>query len=439
MKNTIRYLALAIVSLLPTLAWAADVSMSGTSLFRFEQSAFPGFTKQTIVPATQFFGVDVDKIGDGNLSLHLYGWGRVDLADKSTNEQNDTDGNFTYGYLLYRFPTANAEIKAGRFFINEGVAAEQIDGISARANLKKGFALTVFGGAPVKLDRDRHSKGDYIAGGRLGYRLAGILELGVSGLHEGNVTLDPASGAKDDRQLVGGDIWFSPLRMVELNGHSFYNAATDGISEHSYSLSLKPLKTVTLSGVYNEQHFKNYFTYSNLRSLFNPDTDGELKSYGGGVTWALLAPLEVGADYRRYNRTSSINNSFNTDNNGNSNRYGMDLRLILLDRKVRSGISYHRSEGASGFNSYHEVRSFGMYDSGRYVASLDGIVQLYKYNIFNRHQAYELIGSSGYRLFPELLLSGDISYTRNPRLNDELRGVLRLTFNYAVANKGAKK
>ena len=416
------------------LAQAADLGMEGTTIFRFEQRAFPGFTKSTVVPATQFLGADLDKLGDGNLSLHLYGWGRVDLANRSTAE-GPSDGDLSYGYLSYRFPTAKAALKAGRFFVNEGVAAEQIDGVSARATLKKGFALALFAGAPVQLDRDSNNKGNFIAGGRGSYRLNGLLELGVSGLHEANVRVDPASGSRQDRDLVGGDLWFSPERHLELNGHTFYNTATSGLAEHSYLLTLKPQKDFTLSGNYNQNKFKNYFTYSNIHSLFNPDRDGELKSYGGAAAWTGFAPAELSADFKRFSRSSNSN----LDSNGNSNRYGAELRLTLLDSKLRSGFAYHRVDGAASFNAYHEVRGFGQYNSGRYVASLDAIGQFYRDSIFNKKEAFEVICSTGYQVLPDLALSGELSYGQNPRLNDDLKGVLRLTFNYLAADKGAKK
>ena len=434
MKKIGYFLSLALVSLLPPLVCAADLELSSTTLFRFEQRAFPGFASQTAVPATQFLRVDLDKIGDGNLSLHLYGWERVDLADRSTSE-GPNDGDLAYGYLNYRFPTANAEIKAGRFIVKEGIAAEDIDGVSARADLRNGFTLSLFGGAPVKLDRDPKSKGDYIAGGRGSYRLKGKLELGVSGLHEGGVTLNTADNATYDRQLVGGDIWLSPHRFIELNGHTFYNASTDGVAEHSYLLALKPSRIFSVSTIYNEQRFVNYFTFSNVRSLFNPDNGGEVKSYGGGISWAIAAPLEMTADYRHYNRSSLVS----TDNNGNSGRYGVDARLTLLDKKLRSGLAYHRSDGANSFNSYNELRGYSLYDSGRYVTSIDAIAQFYKNSIFNRKEAFELIASGGYRILQDLLLSGEIGYSRNPQFSDDLRGVLKLTYNYAYTSKGAKK
>ena len=434
MKKTGHFLLLALVSLLPSLACAADLGFSSTTLFRFEQRVFPGFPSQMTVPATQFLRADVDKIGDGNLSLHLYGWERLDLADRSAND-GPNDGDLTYGYLNYRFPTANAEIKAGRFIVKEGVAAEDIDGVSARADLRKGFTLSLFGGAPVRLDRDTRSKGDYIVGGRGSYRLKGKLELGVSGLYEGGVTLNTADNTKDARPLVGGDIWLSPHRFIELNGHTFFNAATDGIAEHSYLLAFKPSEIYSVSAIFNEQRFKNYFTYSNIRSLFNPDNGGEVKSYGGAIGWTIAAPVEVTADYRHYSRTSLVS----TDNNGNSDRYGVDARLTLLDKKLRSGFAYHRSDGATSFNSYNEVRGYSLYDSGRYVTSIDAIAQFYKNSIFNRKEAYELIASGGYRILQDLLLSGELGYSRNPQYNDDVRGVLKLTYNYAYKSKGAKR
>jgi len=75
MKNMVHYLTLALVALFPSIACAADLGVSSTTLFRFEQRAFPGFAKQTVVPATQFLGADLDKrrtvrISPGVPSLH---------------------------------------------------------------------------------------------------------------------------------------------------------------------------------------------------------------------------------------------------------------------------------------------------------------------------------------------------------------------------------
>lgn len=438
MNGSACYPAAALVFLLgvilPAPVRGAEMGVNSTTLIRIEQRAFPGLARQTLVPATEFIGADMEKLGDGNLSFHLYGWGRADLTDRSTSG-GTTDGDLAHGYLKYRFPTANREIRAGRIFVREGVAIEPIDGVSARADLKSGLTLALFGGVPVRLDREGDGKGDYIAGGRGGYRLGGLLELGVSGLHEGGITPDPAGGTGSDRQLVGGDIWALPHPVIELNGHTYYNAATDGLAEHSYLVAVRPHGSLTVSGSYNEVRFRNFFANSTIRSLFNPDTNGEQRSYGGRVTWLYSAPLEVSVDYRRRNRSGASGGTAH----GNSHRFGGELRLTLLYKQLRSGLSYHRGDGAGGFNSYHELRGYGLYDAGPWVASLDVIAQIYGNAVFNRKEALEVIASAGYRLLAELALSGEIIYASNPRLDDEVRGVLRLTYNYAYTGKGAKK
>ncbi|HEU0265579.1 MAG TPA: hypothetical protein VFR01_07640, partial [Geobacterales bacterium] len=257
---------LAALLLLPTLATGAELTMRGDTIIRFEEQSAPGMADQTLIPATQFLALDARSLGDGNLSLHLYGWGRVDLADQSRAD-GDTDGDLGYAYLQYRAPKGDAEMKLGRLWVYEGVASEKVDGIFLRSDLAGGFTASFFGGAPVEPDH-QENVGDYVVGGRLGFRTAGMLELGVSGLHENGVVTGPSSDLKTDRQLVGGDVWFAPVRFLEVTGHTHYNIVTDGVAEHSYLLSIKPMPVLQLAGEYEEHNFEHYFASTNLRSLF---------------------------------------------------------------------------------------------------------------------------------------------------------------------------
>ena len=164
------------------------------------------------MPGTQFLGMDATGLGDENLSLHLYGWGRYDFDDKSFNDKRQ-DGELNYGYLRYRFPKANGEVKAGRLFVAEGVASfEQMDGLAARADLAGNLTLSVYGGAPVRFIND--NKGDFLGGGRLAYRVPSILEIGVSSLYEKGAASQkyfqgvtpPVFIVEDYRLLAGADI-----------------------------------------------------------------------------------------------------------------------------------------------------------------------------------------------------------------------------------------
>jgi hypothetical protein len=229
--------------------------------------------------------------------------------------------------------------------------------------------------------------------------------------------------------MLGGDIWFSPIRMVELTGHTYYNLTTRGVAENSYLLTLKPVKIVTLTGEYNQNRFKDYFAFSNVPQIFNPATGDKLESFGGSASLKLIKPLEVIGDYRHYKR----------DSIGKSDRYGADLRYSMMDNQVRTGVAFHRSRGADGINAYDELRGYALYRGQKYQGSIDGIVHCYDKAVYGKHNAYGLTASVGYRIIPDLVVSGDLGYGEDPRHTSDLRGLVRLTYNFNYSNKGAKQ
>lgn len=414
----------------------AETSVDSATIIRLEKRDI-GTTKETIMPATQFLGLDADTLADGNLSLHFYGWGRADLADRSYNNDK-TDGSLTYGYLRYRFKQANADVRAGRFFIREGIVNEQVDGISLRSDLPLGFGLTAFGGATV---HTRHlfgetsdGKGDVLYGGRANYRYKGMLELGVSGVYEGKApTL--TNFTNGNHRLLGGDIWLSPHRMVTLMGHTSYNTETEAASEHTYQLNLKPSKELMLTAEFNEQRDRSYFFAWTMFSgaAFNPADKS--RSIGASATYAVSKMLDATADYKHYTREL-----------GNADRFGGDARLNLLNNTIRSGLAYHYLRASDGFAisgtpsaSYHELRAYLMRDTKTCFGAVDIIDYIFNKKVFNENSAWEAIASLGYHITPALALSGDLSYGRNPQFIKETRGLVRLTYNMTFDGKGGKK
>lgn len=430
---------------LPALAGAAETSVDSTTILRIEQRD-NGSQKDTLLPATEFLSLDATRLADGNLSFHFYGWGRVDLIDKSFNDDRAT-GSLTYGYLKYRFKQANADIRLGRQFIHDGINNEQIDGVSAHSDLPYGFGISAFGGANVHTTRifgeNSDGKGDGIAGGRINYRLGGMLELGASGVYESTApTL--AAHTSGNHRLIGGDVWFSPHKVLEVLGHTTYNTETSHVAEHSYLLNVKPVQHLVLTGEYNEQNDRSYqyawamFSGTALHAtpngpLVNPgDTS---RNYGGRASYQIAKLVEISGDYKHYKRVA-----------GNANRYGGDLKMGFLDNMLRAGGSYHYLDAGPGFaitpnpsGSYHEMRAWGMYDSKSIAGAVDFINYLFKERVFNEKQAWEVVGSLGYHLTPQLFLSGDVSYGRNPDFSEETRGLVRLTYNTTFSTAGGKK
>jgi hypothetical protein len=435
MNRSICSLVLAIC--FATSAFAAEVSVDSNTIFRIEKRDVSGANKQNIAPATQFLGLDADKLADGNLSLHFYGWGRYDLGDKSFNDDR-ADGSVTYGYLQYRFKEANANIRAGRFFVHEGIINEQVDGVAVRTDLPLGFGLSAFGGATVHTSNlfgeTSDGKGDSIFGGRANYRYKGMLELGVSMVDEDSAPL-LQNYAKGNHRLLGGDIWFSPHRVVEILGHTSYNRETNGVAEHSYLLNFKPIPQLILSGEFNELNDKRFFYSWSMFSgaAFNPDDKS--RSMGITGTWTLSKGIEVSADYKHYRREI-----------GKADRYGGVAKFFLPNNFLRSGISYHYLQADSGFAitgtpsaSYHELRGYALHDSNSYFAAIDLLGYFFKEKIYNESSDWQVIGSLGYHITPALALSGDISYGRNPQFTEEAKGLIRLTYNMTFESKGGKK
>jgi hypothetical protein len=437
---------------LPGVAISAEVSVDATSIVGFEQRANTGFPKENLAPATQFLGLDVDKLGDGNLSLHAYGWGRVDLNDKSYYDIYRDTGNLTYAYLQYRF-NKSADVRLGRFFVHEGTVNEQVDGMSIRTDLPLGFGFSAFGGATVhtaKLHNENSDgKGDYIYGGRINYRYKGMLEIGASSTYETNIP--NLTSPQDifleqtkrlgDRRLAGGDIWFTPFKMVEIMGHSTYNFETHGVAEHTYLLNIKPIHHLVLSAEYNQHHERDYFYNSAMFASMVNNLNAQSRSMGGSASYEFSKAVELAVDYKHY-----IRDFADLRGNKSADRTGGDIKLSFLDNSVRSGLGYHYLRADKEFAitgtpsaSYHEMRVYAMHDTKTYFAAVDAIDYMFEDKVNNEKNAWEAMGSLGYHLTPALAVSGDFSYGRNPQFKEDMKGLVRLTYNMTFDSKGGKK
>lgn len=443
-----RLLASLSLVALPAAAHAADGSVDSTTLLRFSQDSRPGVSSRTLLPATSFLGLDADKLADGKLSAHFYGWGRADLADKSFNE-NQADGSLTYGYLQYRFGAANAQARAGRFFVHEGIINEQVDGVSARTDLPYGFGVSAFGGATVHNARipgtASDGKGDGIFGGRVNYRYGGMFEIGLAGVFESDAPTmaDPnLAGRFGSHRVIGADLWYSPISKVAFMARTSINTETGGVAEQGYLLTVKPLKDLTVTGEFNDYQDRDLFYSSALFAampsmLSGNNLNQESRTLGASASYQLNSKFELTGDYKHYTRDI-----------GKADRFGGELRCTLPDAALRTGGSYHYLRSSADFavvptsdasGSFHELRAYAMRDTKSYFASLDVIDYLFKRDIDGKKSALELYGSLGYHLTPNLALSGDLSYGSNPQNSDELKGLIRLNYSMKLAGKGDSK
>jgi len=455
--------AVVLAGLAGCIVQAQDVSLYSTTMAQVWKQETPGFEKSSFAPATQFLGIDANRIGTDALSLHLFGWGRADLADQS-GPDGKTSGYLTYGYLEYRFPQANAEIKAGRFAINQGVGIEQVDGVSARVDLRGGFQVSAFGGRPVWYKtRDAVSQKDYefqrdmIAGARISLRMPKVGEIGVSYLQDGTTAakdLPIPSDVDYSRRQVGVDLRIAPAAVFEFSGRTVFDVAShpavlaghptpSKIAEHDYNVVVKAAEQLTITGAYVERNFFAFFAGTNLPSLFRQDERDKFKSSAGSVAWGSVASIQVTADFKHTQRESY----------GATNRIGADLRWAMDGLKLRSGFGFHKvsaddvllvdSVHPSYSLSHSQMRAWVMYDKGKLSASVDGILFAFddkkNPNLNGQSSLYELVGSLGYQATPNLKVSGDLSYGANSLAKKEVMGLLRAEYRFTTTSKGGAK
>jgi hypothetical protein len=168
-------------------------------------------------------------------------------------------------------------------------------------------------------------------------------------------------------------------------------------------------------------------------SALNPNERS--RSFGGSASYEFSKAFEVAADYKHYKRDI-----------GNADRYGADVKLSFMDNSVRSGLGYHYLRAGKEFAisgtpnaSYHELRAYLMHDTKTYFAAIDAIDYIFKDKVYNERSAWEAMASLGYHITPELAISGDFSYGRNPQFTEEIKGLARLTYNMTYDSKGGMK
>lgn len=439
--------------LLPSTGWSTEVGVYGTTLAQYWNQNYPNLSKNRYVPLTQFVGIDATNISESAWSLHLYGWGKTDLGDPSTPD-GKSGGDLTYGYLEYRAPKANGEIKLGRFAAQGAAGLELVDGFSARADLRGGFTFSCFGGKPVVYDPEGAPKAeprDFLGGGRLGWRASHFGEIGVSYLQDGAEPKEQVGQPKLEdrsRKLMGADLRISPHASLELSGRATLNAKKQDptaakesrLAEQDFTLSWKIVPSLQLSGNYAERNFKNFYAGTNLPSLFRQIETEKYKAHSGMLTYGVDGPFQITADYRHTRREA----------NGESTRSGAEIRWIPEKWKLKSGLAYHRITasdvpligGTVPFYSlsHHEARLWLLHDGGTYYLSLDALGYAFDDRnnpILNgESKSYLGVASLGFRPSGALTVSGDVSYGMNPLYKKEVRGLLRIDFRFGFGGGG---
>ena len=412
---------LLLVGLTPAHSFGAETRIQSDTIFRVFERDTATEEDAAVLPIYEYLHFDTGELEDYGVSLHLYGWGRTDLADSGYFE-DQTSGDLLFGYLEYRPRTDDYRLlKFGRQHVFEGVANETIDGLRLSGDFGDSFSLSVYGGQPVGLASEQGRSGDSIVGGRLAHRYSTLYEIGVS-----YKTADNDGETAED--MLGVDLALFPPADLSLFGFSSYNRESKGWAEHSYELRV-PLGDFMLKPYYRHFSYKDYFaTGANavnpFRSLAQSEED--LTAYGVDALWQLDDSWTFGGKFKQHDY----------DQFDPAQTYSI-LAAWQNEEQTQYGVEIGRTAaGDVAGNDYTLVRLYGFTEAiaGRFGfdnLSADLLLAQYDEEIYGENSSLFISFGGGKRFMGEALsvkLSGD--YSQDPNFGDDLRGNLKVSYTY---------
>jgi hypothetical protein len=400
---------LILLLLVPSVAPALDLfGQSRTYLTTREKI---DATRQTQLYEYLAFSLSND---DGtNVAFTFGGWYRHDITRESPDPADNDD--LQYAYLSLKRGTGNGMLNLGRVIVHEGVASEIIDGLYGRTDLKAGFTIALFGGRPVETQRDSR-QGDSIVGGRIAQGLPGRYLIGVSSLDEKN-------GHQEFRREEGFDLWLRPLRRMELQGISTYNAIERGWMQHRYYAILGPFGGFWLNGEYTQVDYKQYFASATMGAFQFPNIDPNEKvtTTGGSIEYAVTKALTAVADYR----------GFTYELAGPAGYYGGKVRYAGSVFGV--GLGFHRMDGITERLQYDEYAAYTSWKGDSAEIALQFIHIAYQQEINGLMSGDSASAAAGYAVTPKIRIRADIEYARNPDFNRDIRAMVTFEYRFDTA------
>ncbi|HKL26712.1 MAG TPA: hypothetical protein VJ910_10845 [Desulfuromonadales bacterium] len=426
MRTGIRYreLLLALILLLaglPALSFGAEIRFQSNTLFRLFERDTVKEANSSILPGYEYLQIDAGELDDYGISFHAYGWGRLDFTDNDYFDDR-TAGELLYGYLEYRRQENRCSFRLGRQYVFEGVANEAIDGLRVSGDLGEHFSLSLYGGQPVGLDSEDGRSGDSIYGGRLAHRLGANYEVGVSykTIENDDVTAE---------ELLGIDLGLFLPANLSLSGYSTYNTESEGWAEHSYELRI-PAGSFVFKPFYHQFTYEDYFdTGANAVNPFRAlaQFDEELTAYGLDANWRYDDNWTFGGKLKLHDydqREEAQTYSITFDWQGEEmTQYGGELGRTVTD--------------SAGANEYTLVRLYGYCEAmaesfGIDFVSSDLVLAFYDDEIYGEDSSLFVSLTGGKRFLDDALavkISGD--YSQDPYFEDDLRGMLIVSYNFA--------
>jgi len=391
-------------------ALSPAISLSGnSSTYAQSREAADG---SKILRAYEYLDLAVQDIGGETISFHTGGWLRYDLEEEVSGEKSTND--IQYSYLSFKSKTNNTIVNLGRVMVFEGVAAERVDGLYARTDLKAGFGISAFGGSPVETTSDAPGN-NVIYGGRLSHKLGSAYRIGVS-------ALKAEKDGLDYRKEGSVDIWARPAAKVDLTGSSSYNDVTKGWMEHSYALMLGPFEKLRLNTTASWIAYDDYFHAAAMSAFTRAIQPNEkARILGEEASYPLTEKLFISAAYR----------NFSYDIAGKADYYGGKIRYAASG-SGGAGLGYHRMKGETDRLQYSEYRVYGYKKLGRLDLSADVFDVVYAVPINGVKNSYSGSLAALYGLAEAWKIGADVNYSHNPDFDKDVRVFFKVLYRFGA-------
>jgi len=369
-----------------------------------------------VLSGYEYLDFAAQNIGNETISFHAGGWLRYYLNSVPEDEFGPRgNSDLQYGYLSFKSKTDNTIVNLGRVMVFEGVAAERVDGIYARTDIKGGFGVSAFGGSPVETNINLPGN-DVIYGGRLSHQIPDLYRIGISALQEDK-------NNSDWRKEAGIDLWIHPMNKVDISGRSSYNDITKGWMENTYILMLGPFSKLRLDTSASWINYDDYFfrstssAFTVASGIITPHE--KVRILGETASYPITDTVLITADYKNYDYEIA----------GSANYYGGTVKYSVAE-SGGAGIGYHRMDGSTDLLRYNEYRGYGYKKFGKLDVTADVIDIAYDQTINGAHQSFSAVLAGQYELSQAWTLGADVEYSHNPDFDKDVRAFFKLLYHF---------
>jgi hypothetical protein len=370
---------------------------------------------KTVVPLYEYLRFDLDNLSEKNLSLHAFGWGRHDFSQSGFYD-NDTDGEFLYGYLQYSGSTDNLLVRVGRQYIFGVDSDSSLDGILVNTDIAPWFSFSVFGGQPVSLRSENGRGGDLTAGGRIALHQGNSIQFGLFYKYVAN-------DSNRDEEELGFDLSSYLPKGISFSGRSKWNLVTDGWAEHSYQ-GLGRILGVQIRPFFEYFEYENFFNERENSAdpfRFLAETEEKITTFGSDFTYPVIPSVDVGAKLKYYDY----------DQRDESAQYISGLAVWRWEELSEWGAELGLMNGDGSENRYFLGRTYVYKTLPPGFVTGDFVYAHYDEEILGRDYSVFFSLGAGKNFLDDALevkLSGDFS--SDPYFDTNLRGMLNLRYNF---------